>query len=154
MTTAQAQEFSGVGHLMTAVGTHLGYSSWHEIDQNTIDAFAEATGDRQWIHTDPQRAEQGPFGSTIAHGFLTLSKVSEMLWEIYTITGVSLQINYGANKIRFPAAVAVGSRIRTGAQLVSLEQSDRGHMMVVTARVDIDGEAKPACVAELVTILR
>lgn len=154
MTRAQAREFSGVEDLETAVGTHLGYSTWHEIDQDAINAFAAATGDRQWIHTDPQRAEQGPFGRTIAHGFLTVSKLPEMLWEIYTISGVSLQINYGTNKIRFPAAVAVGSKIRTGAELVSLEQTGLGATMVIRAQVDIDGEAKPACVAELVTILR
>ena len=105
---------------MAAAGTHLGHSDWHEITQEQVNLFADATGDHQWIHVDPQRAAQGPFGTTIAHGYLTLSLVPLFVSEVYTVEGVRMAVNYGCNKVRFPAPVPVGSRLRAGVSLDSV----------------------------------
>ena len=105
--------------LLNAVGQHLGFSDWVEVTQERIDQFAEATGDHQWIHTDPERAKAGPFGKTIAHGYLTQSMVSLFVPQIVTVRGIMMAINYGTNRVRFPAAVTVGSKIRGGAELVA-----------------------------------
>lgn len=145
--------FDGVAELQEAVGTHLGYSTWHEITQDRIDRFADATGDHQWIHVDPEKAASGPYGTTIAHGFLTLSLVPMLAWEVYAVEGVSAGINYGANKVRFPAAVPVGSRVRAGVELVSLTQTPAGFQLVAAIAVEVDGVAKPACVVESVSVL-
>ncbi|WP_405493368.1 MaoC family dehydratase [Nocardia sp. NBC_00511] len=145
--------FDGLGELEKAVGTHLGYSGWHTITQEQIDRFADATGDHQWIHVDPVRAAAGPFGATVAHGFLTLSLLPVLAGEIYTVTGVSMGVNYGANKVRFPSPVPVNSRVRAGVELLSLTPASMGFQAVSKVTVEIEGAAKPACVAESVALL-
>ncbi|MCU1648415.1 MAG: dehydratase [Nocardia sp.] len=145
--------FDGLGELEKAVGTHLGYSGWHTITQEQIDRFAEATGDRQWIHVDPVRAATGPFGTTVAHGFLTLSLLPMLAGEIYTVEGLSMGINYGANKVRFPSPVPVGSRLRAGIELIALTPATMGYQAVSKVTVEIEGVSKPACVAESVAVL-
>lgn len=145
--------FNGIGELEQALGTHLGYSEWHTVTQEQIDLFAEATGDRQWIHVDPERAAQGPFGTTIAHGYLTLSLLPQLVSQVYRVDGVKMGINYGSNKVRFPSPVPSGSRVRAGVELVKLEPTKAG--VQVTARVTIEreGSDKPACIAEALSVL-
>lgn len=145
--------FKGLDEFEKAVGTHLGYSDWHTITQEQIDLFAEATGDHQWIHTDPERAATGPFGSTIAHGYLTLSLVPKLVWQIYTVEGLRLGVNYGSNKVRFPSPVPVGSKVRAGAELLELTRGPRGAQATVRVTVEREGGDKPACVAETVSVL-
>jgi acyl dehydratase len=138
-----------VDELTALTGKHLGYSEWREITQERIDTFADATDDHQWIHVDPDRAASGPFGTTIAHGFLTLSLVIPMWAEIMRFEGARLGINYGLNKVRFPAPVPVGSRIRAGATLVSVEPaSDGSRQIVVDFVVEREGAEKPCCIAQ------
>ncbi len=108
--------FENLDEVKAGVGTHLGHSDWLTIDQERIDRFADATGDHQWIHVDPERAKDGPFGATIAHGYLTLSLSNYFLPQILDVRGVSMGVNYGMNKVRFPAPVTVGSRLRAGAR--------------------------------------
>jgi acyl dehydratase len=133
-----------------SVGQHLGYSDWHVIDQAQINAFADATGDHQWIHVDEERAKAGPFGTTIGHGYLTLSLAPEFVFEILSVEGVSLVINYGLNKVRFPSPVPSGSRVRMGAEVSAAEPIKGGVQLTMTATFEIDGQDKPACVAEVV----
>jgi acyl dehydratase len=132
------------------VGAEFGPSSWIEVPQATIDAFAAATGDHQWIHVDPERAAQGPFGTTIAHGYLTLSLFPAMSYEVIPRQGGAMGINYGLNKVRFPAPVPVGSRVRGRFRVDSLDESDWGHQAQLTATVEREGGDKPVCVAEVV----
>jgi acyl dehydratase len=140
---------SSVAELETLTGKHLGYSQWLEISQQRIDTFADATDDHQWIHVDAERAAAGPFGTTIAHGFLTLSLIIPMWSEILNFDGVLLGINYGLNKVRFPAPVPVGSKIRTGATLVSVETvADGSAQIVVDFVVEREGGEKPCCIAQ------
>lgn len=145
--------FTSVEELKTAVGTHLGFSGWHLITQQQIDTFAEATGDHQWIHVDPEAAAKGPFGRTIAHGYLTLSLVPRLVNEVYDIGGVTMLVNYGANKLRFPLPVPVDSSIRAGVEIHSLEQGGGGHQLTARVSVELEGGQKPACVADIVTFL-
>ncbi|MET8777147.1 MaoC family dehydratase [Nocardia sp. NPDC004654] len=145
--------FQGLADMEKAIGTHLGYSDWHTVTQEQIDRFADATGDHQWIHVDPVKAAAGPFGTTVAHGFLTLSLIPMLAQQIYTVEGLSMGVNYGANKVRFPAPVPVGSRLRAGAELISLVPGTLGYQAVTRVTVEIDGAAKPACVAETVAVL-
>ena len=145
--------FNGIDELEAAVGEHLGYSDWHTVTQEEVDLFAQATGDHQWIHTDVERAKGGPFGGTIAHGYFTLSLVPVLTWQIYRVDGLSMGLNYGANKLRFPAPVPVGSRVRAGAELLELNRTAQGANTVVRTTVEIEGGAKPACVVENVTVL-
>ena len=137
--------------LQERVGQELGTSEWLVIDQARIDAFAAATGDHQWIHVDPVRAATGPFGATVAHGFLTLSLLPMLFETGFAIDDVRMGINYGLNKVRFPAPVRVGSRLRGRFVLSSFELISGGAQMVVLSTVEIDGGAKPACVAESVS---
>jgi acyl dehydratase len=137
--------------LQALVGQELGTSDWHLIDQTRIDAFAAATGDHQWIHVDPARAAAGPFGATVAHGFLTLSLLPMLFETGFAIDDVRMGINYGLNKVRFPAPVRVGSRLRGRFVLQSFEPIPGGAQMVVLSTVEIEGGAKPACVAESVS---
>jgi acyl dehydratase len=130
-------------------GDHFGPSSWIEIPQETIDAFAEATGDHQWIHVDPERAAAGPFGTTIAHGYLTLSLLPVASYEVLPRAG-RMGINYGLNRVRFPAPVPVGSRVRASFDVVSHEPFDGGSQTTMTATVEREGGEKPVCVAEIV----
>jgi acyl dehydratase len=130
------------------VGEHLGYSEWLTVDQKRIDTFADATDDQQWIHVDPVRAKDGPFGGTIAHGYLTLSLLIPMWSDVLDVEGVSTRVNYGLNSVRFPAPVPAGSRIRLGATLAEVTPAKGGVQVVVDAVVEIDGSGKPACVAQ------
>lgn len=145
--------FQGIDEVAAAVGTHLGYSEWLEVTQDRIDAFAAATGDHQWIHVDPERAAAGPYGSTIAHGYLTLSLLPALGAAIFEIAGVRMKINYGMNKVRFPAPVPVGSKIRCGARLESLERTPKGANLITTYTIEIDGARRPALVAETIRVL-
>lgn len=145
--------FNGVQEFRAAAGEVLGSSGWVLVDQARIDAFADATGDHQWIHVDPDRAASGPFGRTIAHGLLTLSLTPSMSYEIFRVDGVRLLVNYGYNRIRYPAPVPAGSRVRGTATLVSVEEVPGGLQAVLSTEVEIEGSAKPACVAESVVRL-
>ena len=137
--------------LLEAVGHHLGYSDWLEIDQQRINLFADATGDHQWIHVDPQRAADGPFGKTIAHGYLTLSLANLFLPQIMQVDNVSMGVNYGCEKVRFPAAVPVGSRVRGGGEIVSAQAVKGGVQVVVRMTIEIEGSDRPACVIDTIS---
>lgn len=142
--------FSGVGELSDAAGTELGVSDWLVVDQERVDTFADATGDHQWIHVDRDRAANGPFGGTIAHGLLTLSLLPAFLHQIYRVDGVRMTINYGLNKVRFPAPVPVGAKLRATARLTGVTPTGEAVQAHVTTTIEIEGGAKPACVAESV----
>lgn len=152
MTTAP-RVFEGIAGIEAAIGEHVGYSSWMEITQERVDAFADATGDHQWIHVDPVRAAEGPYGATIAHGYLTLSLVPLLGAEVMEIRGFGMIINYGLDKVRFPAAVPVGSRIRAGVELTSLQRKTSGVQLNSLVTVEIDGADRPALVAETVRLM-
>lgn len=140
----------GVDAVRGAVGRHLGYSDWLEIDQHRIDLFADATGDHQWIHVNPERAAAGPYGATIAHGYLTLSLVNHFLPQVLEVRGVSMGVNYGADKVRFPAPVPVGSRLRGGVELVAADDVQGGVQATLRVTVEVEGGAKPACVVDAI----
>jgi len=133
------------------VGSELGPTEWREVSQERIDAFAAATDDPQWIHTDPVRAADGPFGTTIAHGFLTVSLCVPMLYEVLPHAG-GMVVNYGVDRVRFPAPVPAGGRIRGRFRVASLEETPRGERAVIEATVECEGVPKPVCVAELVVL--
>jgi acyl dehydratase len=132
-------------------GQHLGTSEWVEIEQSRIDQFADATGDHQWIHVDAARAATGPFGTTIAHGYLTLSLIPGLLKDIWIIQGTKMGLNYGLGKVRFPSPVPVGSKVRLDATLASCEVGEDGSAtLTIACTIEIDGAAKPALVAEVI----
>jgi acyl dehydratase len=141
---------NGVDELKSLVGEHLGYSDWMEITQERVNQFADATGDHQWIHVDVERAKEGPFGGPIAHGYLTLSLGPVLQTEVFRLEGFSMGVNYGANKIRFPAPVPVGSKLRLGVKLLSVEDIAGGIQMVSEFTFEVEGASKPSCVAEVV----
>src|SRR5688500_17704548 len=143
--------FASPDALADAAGTHLGYSDWLEIDQARINLFADATGDHQWIHVDVEQAKAGPFGGTIAHGYLTLSLTNLFLPQLVTVDNISMGINYGVNKVRFPSPVLAGSRIRGGAEIAEVEEVAGGVQAIIRVTVELEGSAKPACVVENVT---
>lgn len=143
--------FAHPDELLDSVGADLGVSQWVTIAQDRIDGFADATGDHQWIHVDPEAAAAGPFGATIAHGYLTLALTNQFLPEIVRVEGVSMGINYGTNKVRFPQPVVVGSRVRGRASLTEADEIDGGVQAVITITVEIDGADKPACIVESVS---
>ena len=145
--------FKDVSELAGAVGEHFGYSDWLAVTQDRVDQFADATGDHQWIHVDPERAKRGPFGGTIAHGYLTLSLVPFLAQQLYTVEGLRMGVNYGTNKVRFPAPLPVGSSVRAGAELVSVTETAQGFQAVVKMTVEAQGIDKPVCVAETVVLL-
>lgn len=130
------------------VGQEVGVSDWVLIDQDRVNKFAEATGDHQWIHTDPEKAKDGPFGGTIAHGYLTSSLGPVLLPQIVVLTGFSMALNYGLNKVRFPSPVPVGSKLRLGAELIDVEDVKGGIQTTYRLTYEVDGADKPACVAE------
>ncbi len=137
--------------LATEPGTQLGSSSWLAIDQDRVNLFADATGDHQWIHVDPERAKEGPFGACIAHGYLTMSLVNNFLPEIFKVHNISMGINYGADKLRFPAPVPVGSRIRGSGELISVDEVKGGAVQaIVRVTVEIEGSDRPACVVDTI----
>jgi acyl dehydratase len=139
----------GIDGLQALVGEHLGYSEWHEVTQEQVNLFADATGDHQWIHVDVERAKAGPFGGPISHGYLTLSLAPNLLDEILNVTGIAMSINYGLNKLRFPAPVPVGAKVRAGATLAGLEDVAGGVQSTLAVTFEIEGGAKPVCVAEI-----
>ena len=140
-----------LGELAALQGRELGTSDWVAIDQSRIDLFAQATGDHQWIHVDPARAAAGPFGTTVAHGFLTLSLLSELSAAAFEIADVRMGLNYGLDRVRFPSPVPVGSRLRAVCLLDRLEPIDGGAQLTLTVTIEREGGAKPACVATWVT---
>ncbi|OXM66254.1 MULTISPECIES: MaoC family dehydratase [Amycolatopsis] len=145
--------FNGLDEFTAAVGEQLGTSDWHTVTQEQVNTFADATGDHQWIHVDVEKAKQGPFGAPIAHGFLTLSVLPLLSAGTYRVDGLKMGINYGLNKVRFPQPVKVGSKIRGVAELAEVTDVPGGKQVVTRWTIEIDGEAKPACVAEWVTRL-
>lgn len=141
---------NGLDELRDRAGQHLGYSEWLEVTQDRVNLFADATDDHQWIHVDVERAKSGPFGGTIAHGFLTLSLLIALWTELLELRGIEMAVNYGLNKVRFPAPVPVGSRIRLGATLASVTDVKSGVEAVIDAVIERDGSEKPVCVAQVV----
>ncbi len=142
-------KIDGLEGLKDQVGQHLGYSDWHEVTQEQVNLFADATGDHQWIHVDVERAKTGPFGGPNAHGYLTLSLTPTLLTEVFAVSGVSMGINYGLNKLRFPAPVPVGSRVRAGVELAGVEEVAGGAQVNLTVTYEVEGGTKPVCVAEV-----
>ena len=140
----------GVAGLRERAGSPLGTSTWVTVDQEMVTTFADLTGDRQWIHVDPERARQGPFGATVAHGFLTLGMSTGLLWDIFTVDGVGMILNYGLNRVRFPAPLPVGSRIRMHVSLAEIVEIPDGIQAVYHLEYEIEGKEKPCCVADLV----
>jgi acyl dehydratase len=133
--------------LPSLAGTDLGFSEYHTVTQEQIDTFADATDDHQWIHVDPERAATGPFGAPIAHGFLTLSLAVKFWTELLDVTGVTTKVNYGLDKVRFPAPVKVGSRIRMSAVIAEVDEIPGGYQLVVDQTIEIENQPKPAVVA-------
>ncbi|MCX5138143.1 MaoC family dehydratase [Streptomyces sp. NBC_00340] len=148
---AEPRTFATVDELRSAVGEQLGYTDWVEIEQKRIDLFAEATGDHQWIHVDPEKAASGPFGTTIAHGYLTLSLLPLFGPKLIAVEGVKMGVNYGTNKVRFPAPVPVGSRLRSTATITAVDDVPGGVQVTVAFTVEREGGDKPVCVAESVS---
>jgi acyl dehydratase len=145
------RHFARLDDLCAQVGQEIGVSEWITVDQSRIDRFAEATGDRQWIHVDPVRAAAGPFGATIAHGFLTLALMPEMLHTGFVIDDVRMGVNYGLNRVRFPAPVPAGSRLRGHFRLLAFDPLPAGAQLTVEVTMELEGSDKPACVAESVS---
>jgi acyl dehydratase len=139
-----------IEELTPLIGTHLGYSNYRRITQEQVDLFAEATGDNQWIHVDPERAAEGPFGHTIAHGYLTLALIPVLLGGVMKVEGVAMGVNYGTNKVRFTAPVPVGSEVRAGATLNSVHAVDGGVQVALDVTVEVRDATKPSCVAQVV----
>ncbi|WP_225848653.1 MaoC family dehydratase [Streptomyces sp. HPF1205] len=148
MTTLPTTTVHGLDELKALAGAELGTSDWIEITQERIDGFADATGDHQWIHTDPERAATGPFGAPIAHGYLTLSLFIPLFTSLLEVDGVSTKVNYGLNKVRFPSPVRVGSRIRLTARLTEVEEVPGGLQITVDGTIEIEGATKPAAVLQ------
>ena len=140
--------FEHLADLQTRVGEEVGVSEWITVDQNRIKLFADATGDHQWIHLDAERAAKGPFGTTIAHGFLTLSLLPEMSASAFQVLDTRMGVNYGLNRVRFPAPVPSGSRLRGRFKLLKYEPLDGGAQLTVEVTMEREGSAKPVCVAE------
>jgi len=141
----------GLDWLKQSVGQHLGYSDWVEITQDQVNRFADATGDHQWIHVDIERAKAGPFGGPIAHGYLTLSLTPVLLEQVLSVKGVKMGVNYGCDKVRFPSPVPVGSKVRLGLKMLSVEEvSGGGAQMKLEATYEVEGASKPSCVAEVI----
>jgi acyl dehydratase len=145
--------FADVEELKTARGEILGESEWITVSQEMIDRFAEATGDFQWIHVDRERAKASPFGSTIAHGFLTLSLVPRLIDKVYSVGKVAARLNYGCNKVRFTQPVPSGGRIRARVRLADVEDTSKGVRITSEATIELDGASRPACVAELIAVV-
>jgi acyl dehydratase len=146
-----ATVINGLEELKGKVGAELGVSDWVEVTQEAIDAFAEATGDHQWIHVDPARAKDTPFGGTIAHGLYTLSLGPQLSYSLFEVQGVAFGLNYGYNKVRYPAPLPVGSKVRMRATLTAAEDIPGGLQMTVTQTFEREGGDKPVCVAESVS---
>jgi acyl dehydratase len=142
--------FESLDELRGHVGQHVGNSDWHTVTQEQINAFADATGDHQWIHVNPEQAASGPFGTTIAHGYLTLSMIPMLTSQVSRIAGVKMGVNYGLNKVRFPSPVPSGSKVRASVKLLSVEDVPGGVQVINEVTIERDGGDKPCCVAETV----
>ncbi len=141
---------NGIEGMKPYIGQHLGFSPWVEVTQERINLFAEASGDRQWIHTDVKRAAEGPFGKTIAHGLLTLSMIGAMAQHVFKIEGFKMGVNYGFDKIRFTSTVPVGSKLRLGARILSCDELPNAVQTVIELTIELEGSHKPACVAQMI----
>jgi acyl dehydratase len=141
---------NGLDELTSLVGEHLGYSPYIEITQEQVNTFADATGDHQWIHVDVERATAGPFGGPIAHGYLTLSLGPRLAPEIFTVSGITMGVNYGCEKVRFPAPVPVGAKLRLGTKLLGVQEISGGAQVNMEFVFEVEGASKPSCVAEVV----
>ncbi len=144
--------FESADDILNAVGKPLGESQWMTVTQERIQLFADATDDHQWIHVDPEKAKAGPFGACIAHGYLTLSLVSRFLPEIVEVRGMKMGVNYGCNKVRFPSAVKADARIRGKGEMIAAEKTpDGGVQAMIRITVEVEGQAKPGCVADTIS---
>ncbi len=144
--------FASLAEFVAAKGESLGFSDWHKITQEQVNAFADATGDHQWIHVDIERAAGGPFGGTIAHGYLTVSLLPILSMEIFRVENLTMGINYGLDRVRFPSPVLTGSSIRAEATLTDVKQTHLGSLASIRMRVEIDGQEKAACVADTLSL--
>ncbi|GJF10337.1 MaoC family dehydratase [Mycolicibacterium cyprinidarum] len=142
------KKFNGLAELIAAEGEQLGPTEWLDITQDRVDLFADATDDHQWIHVDPERAADGPFGGTIAHGLLTLSLIPHFTHQLYSVDNVAMAINYGYNRVRFITPVRVGSRLRARAEIASVTQLDSAVQATLATTVEVEGSEKPAAVAD------
>jgi len=142
--------FENLDEFIAASGTDLGYSDWMLVDQKRIDTFADATGDHQWIHVDPDRAASGPFGQTIAHGLLTLSLYPVLMFQVYQVNNIKMGVNYGFNKVRFPSPVPVNSEVRMSVSIGEITTFDGGAQAVLPSTIEIKGASKPAAVLEAI----
>lgn len=145
--------FAHLDEFRAIAGEEIGTSDWLTVTQEQIDLFADATGDHQWIHVDPQRAASGPFGTTIAHGYLTLSLLPVLSKQIYQVDGLAMGVNYGANKVRFPQPVPVGSKIRATATLIAVDDVSIGGQFTIKFVIELEGSDKPACIAEVIYVM-
>ncbi len=145
-----AKVINGAAELKSLIGEHLGYSPYMDITQERVNQFAEATGDYQWIHVDVERAKAGPFGAPIAHGYLTLSLGPVLYPQVVRVDGFSMGVNYGANKVRFPSPVPVGSRLRLGVKLLEVKDVAGGAEITLEFTFEVEGATKPSCVAEII----
>lgn len=145
-----ARHIENIDALKGLIGEHIGYSDYMTIDQDRVNKFAEATGDFQWIHIDVEKAKAGPFGGPIAHGYLTLSLGPVFLPQIFSVGGVAMGVNYGANKVRFVSPVPVGSRLRAGVKVLAVDDTPGGARVTLETTFECEGAAKPACIAEVI----
>jgi acyl dehydratase len=144
--------FANLEEFVAAKGESLGYSDWHKITQEQVNAFADATGDHQWIHVDLEQAASGPFGGTIAHGYLTVSLLPVLSMEIFRVENLTMGINYGMDRVRFPSPVLTGSSIRAEATLTDVKQTHLGSLAHIRMRVEVEGQEKAACVADTLSL--
>jgi acyl dehydratase len=144
--------FGSLQELTAAKGEMLGHSNWHEVTQDQVNAFADVTGDHQWIHVDPERAASGPFGTTIAHGYLTISLLPVLMTEAFRIENLTIGINYGMDRLRFPAPVPTGSKIRAEVTLTDIKQTPLGWLASIRVRIQIEGQKKAACIADTLSL--
>jgi acyl dehydratase len=147
------RSFSSVEELTDAIGEEIGPTDWFEVTQERVDAFAEATNDHQWIHVDPERAKDSPFGGTIAHGYMTLALIPFFTSQLFALQTPGAKLNYGTNKVRFPAPLPVGGRLRATASVAEVAETGAGIQLVTRYTLEIEGQDKPACVAETVVLL-
>lgn len=145
-----ATQVESIDAFKTLIGTHLGYSEYKTVTQEEVNLFADATGDHQWIHVDPERAKEGPFGGPIAHGYLTLSLIPVLMGQVVRTNGVRMGVNYGTNKVRFPSPVPVGSQIRLGAAVAEVEDVPGGIQVALDVTIEVKDAPKPSCVAQVV----
>ncbi|MFI6705958.1 MaoC family dehydratase [Nonomuraea sp. NPDC050478] len=144
--------FANIQELKDGVGETFGPTEWRTITQDRVNLFADATDDHQWIHVDAERAKEGPFGGTIAHGYLSLSLLPSFMFELIRVEGIQMGVNFGLNKVRFPRPVPVGSRVRAVAELTSVKGTPAGYLSALKMTIEVEGERRPACVAETLSL--